>query len=237
MKLLKPPKPLKKALRQKARLEMVATDLRTRSSSPSKDRDYSMTASTPAHSTLISAEASLADLREIKVVWAALAANVGYLESCWDVVRWLGVPVFCHGHNNVQLWRSADGELAILGSENQKEFSPDEGAWRIERRMSAWLKDSVETACNQELLRRTSSPVDAVIFSSRCVVRHTWDYLDVKSPVLLALPGTLFIPGQWITKMLAVTVDAKHAMMRAVFDTGESERTALLAELLVGQSV
>jgi hypothetical protein len=37
--------------------------------------------------------------------------------------------------------------------------------------------------------------------------------------------------------MLAVTVDAKHAMMRAVFDTGESERTALLSELLVGQSV
>ena len=228
MKLPRLLKPLKKALRQKARLEMVATDLRTRTS---------VTVSTPANSTLISAEASLAELREIKVVWAALAANVGYLESCWDVVRWLGVPVFCHGHNNVQLWRSADGELAILGSENQKEFSPDEGAWRVERRMSAWLKDSVETACNQELLRRTSSPVDAVIFSSRCVVRHTWDYLDVKSPVLLAQPGTLFIPGQWITKMLAVTVDAKHAMMRAVFDTGESERTALLAELLVSQSV
>jgi hypothetical protein len=181
MKLPKLPKPLKKVLRQKARLEMVATDLRTRTSIPSENRDYSMTVSTPANSTLISAEASLAELREIKVVWAALAANVGYLESCWDVVRWLGVPVFCHGHNNVQLWRSADGELAILGSENQKEFSPDDGAWRVERRMSAWLKDTVETACNQELLRRTSSPVDAVIFSSRCVVRHTWDYLDVKA--------------------------------------------------------
>ena len=84
MKLPKLPKPPKKAVRQKARFEMVATDLRTRTSNPRKDRDYSISASTPANSTLISAEASLAELREIKVAWAALAANVGYLESCWD---------------------------------------------------------------------------------------------------------------------------------------------------------
>lgn len=203
---------------------MAATDLR-------------VAVSAPADSAHISPEATLGELREIKAAWAALAAEVGYLDSCWEVVRWLGTPVFCQGHKGVRLWRSGDGELAILGSEVHKKFSADEGAWQVERRMSAWLKDTVEIARNQELLRQVKNPVDVVLFSSRCVVQHTWSYLDVKAPVLLPQAGTLFIPGQWIAKMLAVTVDAKQAIRRAVFDSGESERTALLAELLVGQSV
>jgi hypothetical protein len=185
----------------------------------------------------ISAEMTLAELQEIKAAWAALAADLGYLDNCWEVVRWLGEPVFCRGHNNLRLWRSQDGELAILGSENRKTFNPDEGAWHVERKIGVWLKNAVETARNQGVLRQTSSPVDKVLFSSRCVVRHAWTYYDVKSPILIPQEGTLFIPGQWIAKILAVTVDAKGAMMRTVFDAGESERKELLAELMVGQNV
>ena len=188
----------------------------------------------PAH---ISPDTALAELQEIKVAWASLAADVGYLDNCWEVVRWLGEPVFCQGHNNIRLWHSNDGELAIIGSENQKKFNPDEGAWHVERKIGVWLKNAVETARNQGVLRQTSSPVDTVLFSSRCVVRHAWTYYDVESPLLLSQEGTLFIPGQWIAKILAVTVEAKGAMMRMVFDAGESERKELLAELMVGQNV
>ena len=206
-------------------MAVAATDLRVAVSAAPAD---------PAH---ISPDTALSELQEIKVAWASLAAEVGYLDNCWEVVRWLGEPVFCQGHNNIRLWHSNDGELAIIGSENRKKFSPDEGAWHVERKIGAWLKNAVETARNQGVLRQTISPVDTVVFSSRCVVRHAWTYYDVESPILLPQEGTLFIPGQWIAKILAVTVDAKGAMMRTVFDAGEAERKELLAELMVGQNV
>lgn len=191
----------------------------------------------PAGPAQISPETTLAELHEIKAVWASLAADLGYLENCWEVVHWLGEPVFCQGHHQFLLWRSQDGELAILGSENRKTFNPDESAWLVERKVSVWLKNAVETARNQGILRQTSRPVDAILFSSRCVVRHAWNYFEVKSPILLPLTATLFIPGQWIAKILAVTVEAKGAKLRTVFEAGEAERKELLAELMVGQNV
>ncbi len=192
---------------------------------------------TPAGPAQLSPQTALAEHREIKAAWASLAAALGYLENCWEVVRWQGEPVFCQGHNRLLLWRSQDGELAILGSENRKTFNPDESAWLVERQISVWLKNTAEAAHNQGILRQTNSDLDAILFSSRCVSRHTWTYFEVKTPILLPQAGTLFIPGQWIAKILAASLEAKGARQRTIFDTGEAEHQGLLAELMAGQHI
>lgn len=193
--------------------------------------------SAPLNSAMVSPEASLDELREIKAAWTAQAAEIGYLDACWNVLRWLGSPVHCLGHNKISLWQSADNQLAIIGSETRLQYLPDQSAWQVKRGLSAWLRNSVEAAFNQDILRDTQNPVDAVIFSGNCVVRHTWTFAETGNPVLVPEAGGLFIPGQWIARVLAVTADAKAAMMHTVSDAGESERSKLLAELLVGQSI
>jgi hypothetical protein len=196
-----------------------------------------LSVSTPADPAGIPATASLAELEDIKAAWASQAAELGYLETCWQVVRWLGSPLQAQGWNGLRLWRSGDGELAIAGGEQSRKFEPEAGAWLVERKFNVWLRNPVETARNYELLRQAHGPLDAVIFSGRCVARGTWSFLDNENPAPQLQEGALFLPGRWFTKVLAVSSIAHSARLRSVADSGEAQRKALLTEMLVGQNI
>lgn len=193
--------------------------------------------SIPADPAGIPTTATLAELEELKAAWASQAAELGYLETCWQVVRWLGSPVQIQGWNGFRLWHSQDGDLAIAGGEQNLKFDPEAGAWLVERKLNVWLRNPVETARNYEILRQARNPLDAVIFSSRCVAHCTWSFLNTERPAPQLQADALFLPGLWFSKVLAVTHDARSTMLSSVADAGEAQRKTLLAELLAGLKI
>ena len=196
-----------------------------------------LSVSTPASPADIPPTATLSELEDIKAAWASQAAKLGYLDTCWQVVRWLGSPLQAQGWNGLRLWRSDDGDLAIAGSEQNRKFDPEAGFWLTERKFSVWLRNAVETARNYELLRQAQNPRDAVILTSLCVAGCTWSFLANENPAPQLQAGALFLPGTWFAKVLAVSTIARSAMLRSVADSGEAQRTALLAELLAGLNI